>query len=68
MLSSFEQARVPPRLKVPVTVLLRIEAPRDAIVTETISARLETYMPDQTDAIEIEGGRYPDFLEAQTNL
>jgi len=21
-----------------------------------------------SDAIEIEGGRYPDFLEAQTNL
>lgn len=51
--------RIPPRLKVPVTAFLRLDAPRNGLMTGTLHGRLELYAPDQHDAVTINGQERP---------
>lgn len=51
--------RIPPRLKVPVTVFLRIEAPRRNLVAGALRGRLEIYAPDQVETVTINGQERP---------
>ena len=49
--------RIPPRLKVPVTAVLRIEDVSTGIATGNLKARIEVYAADAATTVEGEGGR-----------
>jgi pimeloyl-ACP methyl ester carboxylesterase len=49
------RAHIPPRLKVPVTGLLRIENARASLGAGTLSARLQLITQDEARAVEIDG-------------
>ncbi|NOT56573.1 MAG: alpha/beta fold hydrolase [Deltaproteobacteria bacterium] len=51
--------RVPPTLKVPVTVVLRIAAPRQSLTTGVVRGQLEVYAPDQTAIVAINNQEQP---------
>ena len=51
--------KVAPRIKVPVTALLRIENARGALASGTLHGRLELHPQDQGDTVEIEGRQIP---------
>jgi hypothetical protein len=47
--------RIPPRTKVPVTALLRLEDARTSLAGGQVRGRLELYAADQTEAIKVDG-------------
>ena len=49
--------RIPPRLKVPVTALLRIDDVSTGIATGNVQARIEVYAADAATTVKGEGGR-----------
>jgi hypothetical protein len=49
--------RIPPRLKVPVTALLRIEDVTTGIATGNVQARIEVYAADAATTVKGEAGR-----------
>jgi pimeloyl-ACP methyl ester carboxylesterase len=49
--------RIPPRLKVPVTAVLRIDDVSTGIATGNVQARIEVYAADATTTVKGEGGR-----------
>jgi len=49
--------RIPPRLKVPVTAVLRIEDVSTGIATGNVQARIEVYAADAATTVKGEGGR-----------
>jgi pimeloyl-ACP methyl ester carboxylesterase len=49
--------RIPPRLKVPVTAVLRIDGVSTGIATGNVQARIEVYAADAATTVKGEGGR-----------
>ena len=60
--------RVPPKLKVPVTALLRIERPREALAAGELRGRLEVYSLDDTHRTTIDGQEVPLEFETTSSL
>jgi pimeloyl-ACP methyl ester carboxylesterase len=56
--------RVGPNTKVPVTLIMRLDNPRQTLARGPIDGQLELFAADQTKAVEIEGGPRP--LESDT--
>ena len=50
-----QSMRIPPRLKIPVTVFLRLEDPRAALASGKLTGNLEFYTPDSARSLKIEG-------------
>ena len=50
-----QRAHIPPRLKVPVTAFLRIEAARERLTSGALQARLELFAEDETRQVEVDG-------------
>ena len=51
--------KVAPRIKVPVTALLRVENARNALASGTLHGRLELHPQDQGETVEIDGRQIP---------
>ena len=51
--------RIPPRVRVPVTVLLRVEDVRASLASGQVRGRLEVYAEDQTAAVAVDGKTEP---------
>ena len=62
--SAVGAGRIPPRLKVPVTALLRFTAPRRSLATGVLHGQLELYAADQVKTVAINGAERP--LEFET--
>jgi len=60
--------RIPPRLKVPVTALLRIDDVSTGIATGNLRGRIEVYAADETTTAEIGGRSVPLELEPTAAL
>jgi pimeloyl-ACP methyl ester carboxylesterase len=60
--------RIPPRLKVPATAFLRLDAPRRGLATGTLRGQLELYTPDQTGAVTVNGQQQPLEVESTAAL
>jgi pimeloyl-ACP methyl ester carboxylesterase len=60
--------RIPPRLKVPVTAVLRIEDVSTGIATGNLKARIEVYAADAATTVEGEGRQVPLELEPTAAL
>jgi pimeloyl-ACP methyl ester carboxylesterase len=60
--------RIPQRLKVPVTAVLRIEDVSEGIATGNLRARIEVYAADATTTVENEGRHVPLELEPTSAL
>jgi len=66
--SATERRWIPPRLKVPVTALLRIDDPRRALAEGSLTGSLEVYAADATESVEIGGHRVPLEFEPSAAL
>src|SRR5215469_2885485 len=55
--------RIPPRLKVPVTALLRIPKVAEGIASGRVQGNIEIYAADVADYVEVGGRRLPLELE-----
>jgi hypothetical protein len=51
--------RLGPRIKVPVTALLRFEHARTSLAHEQVSGRIEVYAADQTSTVTVNGREQP---------
>ena len=51
--------RIPPRVKVPVTALLRVEDVRASLASGQVRGRLEVYAEDQTATVPVDGRTEP---------
>jgi hypothetical protein len=60
--------RTPPRTKVPVTALVRLEAPRASIVSGRLQGRLELYPADSAGSVTVVGREVPLELEPTSTL
>ena len=60
--------RIPRRLKVPVTAVLRIEDVSEGIATGNLRGRIEVYAADATSTLEYEGRQVPLELEPTAAL
>jgi len=60
--------RIPPRLKVPVTAVLRIENVLEGIATGNLRGRIEVYAADAATTMEYEGRNVPLELEPTAAL
>jgi pimeloyl-ACP methyl ester carboxylesterase len=60
--------RLPQRMRVPVTALLRLDAPRHALSRGVVSGTLELYSADDTLQVTIEGRRVPLEFETTSSL
>ncbi|MCP5058441.1 MAG: alpha/beta fold hydrolase [bacterium] len=60
--------RVGPKMRVPITALLRIEEPRTAVMTGKVSAALEIYVMDSSKEVRIGDRRVPLEYEPTTAL
>ena len=61
-------SRVPPRLKVPVTIFLRFDDVREGITSGQLRASLELYTMDSDARIEVEGRPVPLEFEPSAAL
>jgi pimeloyl-ACP methyl ester carboxylesterase len=61
-------SRVPPRLKVPVTAVLRLERARAALVEGGVRGTLALYSEDAERTIEVEGRQVPLEFESSAAL
>ncbi len=60
--------RIPARLKVPVTVLLRFESPRSGLAEGRLRATLELYSLDDARRVSIDGREVPLEFETTSSL
>jgi len=60
--------RIPPRLKLPVTVFLRLNDPRAALPSGKLSGKLEFYTQDSARTVKIEGLDVPIEYETSSAL
>jgi hypothetical protein len=60
--------RTPPRTKVPVTALVRLEAPRASIVSGRLQGRLELYPADSAGSVTVVGREVPLGFEPTSTL
>jgi pimeloyl-ACP methyl ester carboxylesterase len=60
--------RIPPQLKIPVTALLRIERPREALAEGTLRGALELYSLDDVRRVTIAGRDVPLEFETTSSL
>jgi pimeloyl-ACP methyl ester carboxylesterase len=60
--------RIPPRLKVPVTAFLRLDASRRSLNTGTMRGQLELYAPDQVETITVNGHEQPLEFDSSAAL
>ena len=60
--------RIPPRLKVPVTAVLRIEDVSDGIASGNLKGRIEIYAADAATTVEAAGRNLPLELEPTAAL
>src|SRR6266576_3324729 len=67
-LASNERARIPPRLRVPVTAFLRLDDPRGALASGKLRGKLEFYTPDSARTVKIAGIDVPIEYETTTAL
>jgi hypothetical protein len=67
-IASKEHARIPPRLKVPVTAFLRLNDPRGALASGKLTGKLEFYTPDSARTLKIAGVDVPIEYETTTAL
>jgi hypothetical protein len=51
--------RIGPHARIPVTAFLRLDAPRDGLVTGALAGRLELYPTDQTARVVVDGHEQP---------
>jgi hypothetical protein len=63
-----KQARIPPRLRVPVTAFLRLDDPRGALAYGKLKGKLEFYTPDSARMVKIAGIDVPLEYETTTAL
>jgi pimeloyl-ACP methyl ester carboxylesterase len=57
-----------PGLRVPVTLVVRIESPRAGIASGSLRARGQLFTPDEALSVEIDGRRVPVEFEATSSL
>jgi pimeloyl-ACP methyl ester carboxylesterase len=62
------RAHILPRLKVPVTALLRVDDVRGGLATRSLRARLELISPDEASSAEIGGRSVPLEFETSSAL
>lgn len=60
--------RIPPAMKVPVTAFVRIDNPRQGILTGKLMGRLEVYAADEDSSVSINGRDIPLELEPTAAL
>jgi len=60
--------RIPARLKVPVTALLRINKPRQSLLSGTLQGELSLYTADAETDVSINGNREPLEFESTATL
>ena len=60
--------RIPPRLKIPVTVFLRLDDPRAALASGRLKGELGFYSPDSARSLKIEGVEVPIEYETTSAL
>ena len=60
--------RIPPRLKVPVTALIKIAEPRRGVVDGKLKGKLEIYASDRTSTVKLDGQDVPLELEPTAAL
>jgi hypothetical protein len=63
-----QYSRIPPNLKVPVTVVLRLDHVRDGLATGELRGALELYSMDTASRIEVEGRQVPLEFEPSAAL
>ena len=63
-----QRAHLSPRLKVPVTALLRIENVREGLMTGRLTARLELITPDEARVARVDGREVPLEFETSSAL
>jgi pimeloyl-ACP methyl ester carboxylesterase len=66
--SAREGVEIPPRLKVPVTLFLRIEEPRQQLTTGRLSATLELYVDFDTETVQVGAQSVPLEAEPSASL
>ncbi len=57
-----------PGLRVPVTLVVRIESPRAGLASGSLRGRAEIVSPDESLSVEIDGRRVPVEFEATSSL
>ncbi len=60
--------RIPPGIKAPVTVFVRLDNPRRGILTENLKGRVEVYAADEDSSVTINGRAIPLELEPTAAL
>jgi pimeloyl-ACP methyl ester carboxylesterase len=60
--------RIGPRIKVPVTALLRVENVRGSLATGAVRGRLEVYAADQTASVMLDGQAQPLEVDSTAAL
>jgi pimeloyl-ACP methyl ester carboxylesterase len=63
-----QSARIPPRLKIPVTAFLRLDDPRSALASGKLRGELEFYTPDSARSLKIAGVDVPIEYETTSAL
>ena len=63
-----EHARIPPRLRVPVTAFLRLDDPRGALGSGKLKGKLEFYTPDSARTVSVAGIDVPIEYETTSAL
>jgi pimeloyl-ACP methyl ester carboxylesterase len=63
-----QYSRLPPRLKVPMTVFLRVDHVREGLATGELRGSLELYSMDSANEILVEGRRVPLEFEPSAAL
>jgi hypothetical protein len=66
--ASPQSMRIPPRMKIPVTVFLRLENPRAALASGKLKGNLEFYTQDSARTLKIEGVEVPIEYETTSAL
>jgi pimeloyl-ACP methyl ester carboxylesterase len=60
--------QVAPRVKIPVTAVLRIEDARRQLAAGTLNATLEVYTPSESDSVQVDGQNVPLEIERTATL
>jgi pimeloyl-ACP methyl ester carboxylesterase len=66
--ASKQSARIPPRMRIPATVFLRLDDPRGALKSGKLRGKLEFYTPDSARSLKIEGVDVPIEYETTSAL
>src|SRR5262245_29489667 len=63
-----QYARIPDRIKIPVTAFLRLNDPRAALASGKVSGKLEFYTVESARSLKIDGGDVPIEYETTSAL